>query len=137
MQKVIDALIKKYLSENNIVKYDIQTGFWNYEDWATPLKLGNNVAFVCEMNVIVAIDNVDDFSKGLFIIESENQKVDYKQLVKAIDIAGAVQLSSDFISIHHTELKLTESSPSIYSKIYTGHFKYVILSNIKRKVCSS
>ena len=124
---MLDTLITQYIKKNNIKKFDVEEKVWISNDWSNPLKLGKDVAFFYEMNIICSIGSVADFSKGLFSLESPDNKQNFKHIIKAIDIAGAIQLTSSIITKHHSEVLHVADSTTIYTSIYSGHYKYILL----------
>jgi len=124
---MLDTIITQYIKKNNIKKFDVEEKVWTNNNWSNSLRLGKDIAFFYEMNIICAVSSVSDFSKGLFSLESPDNKINYKNIVKAIDIAGAVQLTSNYISVHHSEVEHVVDSTTVYSSIYSGYYKYVLL----------
>lgn len=124
---MLDTLITQYIKRNNIKKFDVEEKVWTSDNWANPLKLGKDIAFFYEMNIICAVGSIADFSKGLFSLESPDNKINFKHIIKAVDIAGAVQLTSNIINMHHSEVEHVVDSTTVYTSIYSGHYKYVLL----------
>lgn len=127
---MLKSIIDQYIKDHNIIKYHLEEKVWPASEWSNSLLLGRDIVFIYNMNLICAIDNSNDFSNGLFSLVSPNNKVQYKEIITVTDINGAIQLSSNIISVHHSAVKHVTDSATIYSKIYSGHYKYIIFKNL-------
>lgn len=124
---MIDTIITQYIKKHNIKKFEVEDRYWAKDNWSLGLKLGRDVAFFYETNIICDIAKVSDLSKGLFSLTSPGVDINYKNLIKAADISGAIQLTSAHISIHTGQVNHVEASSTVYSTIYSGYYKYVLL----------
>jgi len=126
---MILELIKKYCQDNKIDldKFEIIPGYWTNDKFSSGLKSGNSTVFITEFNGLVSIEDASDFGNDLFIIESSGKSVNYKHLVTFENVAGAVQIKSNHISIHNSNIEFITMADPIYSSIYSAHFKYFLL----------
>jgi hypothetical protein len=127
IEQFINIAAKKFGFE----KYSVRSGIYLMPDWNTELKLFNEIAIVYDMSILCKIDDVENFkTKNICVINSTNDRVDYKHLVKVRDVSGLINLESANISIHRSSIIVDTTNP-VWSDIYTGHIAYYLLKKEK------
>jgi hypothetical protein len=126
---MIRELVKIAAKEAGFEKYHIKNGIYLQPDWATPLKLQDDIAVICSMSLIC---NISDISKlttnNIMILKSPENRVDYKHVVQLSEVSGAIQIVSNHISFHKSEIEVDVTSP-VWDDIYTGHILYFLIKN--------
>jgi hypothetical protein len=140
---MIQEIIKNFIALNEIKKYSITQRYWSFlegdsvlslsTDVVQTIKLGNSIAFVHNFYAIGLIDNITDIaSKPFFKLDvntSIDSFVDYKKLASFKEFCGAIEVKSDFISIHQNRLSISYVlSNCILSTIYQAHLNYFLLT---------
>lgn len=126
---MLKEFIERAIREAGIKKYTVKNGVYINSDWTAELKLYNDIAIVYDFSALCNITNISDFkTKNVVIIESPENRVDYKHLVTLQEVSGSVQLKSNHISIHRSSITI-DTTNAVWADIYTGHFAYILIKN--------
>jgi hypothetical protein len=138
---MIRDYIKNYIIHNtprSFNDYTLNNGVWTLTDWLSsdnnPLDIGSSLVFIYYFQIIGIIDSINDFSKGLALIENTrfvSRRVDYKNIAKLQPLDGAYLASSDFISVHQKNIRISLPASNIFSEMLSGHIAYYSLTAIK------
>lgn len=128
---MIKKFIENIIKEKGIENYSLNHGSFTSDEWANGLNLGKDICIVYQADVLISADNLADFmTKGLFQLKSVNETVNYTHKMRLSEMAGLIQLSSDYVSVHHTKLEYSALNPGIATGIYSGHFNYWLIKKI-------
>ena len=130
---LLTALVDQFVKERDIKQYSLNNIIWPSSDWTDNLKLGKEFAFIYNMSAILSVADPSDLVKGLFTVKSANlDDVMYKDMFLFSDIsAGLIQVESDFISIHENKIIYKVDPDPMFTEIYSGHFKILLLKPLK------
>jgi len=128
---MLEFYIKEAAKQAGFEKYSLKNGIFTQPNWSAGLKVHDDIIIVTEFVALCSIPAISDLTtKNVAILESPGRKIDYKHMIKFNEVAGAIQLSSDFISVHSTILEVDVTNP-VWDSIYSGHFKYILLRREK------
>lgn len=124
---MIDEIIKIVVAKAGFKKYSLTHGIFTQPDWSSGLKLHNDIAIVYRFAALVNISDISRFTtENVVKLISPERTVDYKHMVLASEVSNAVQLTSDYVSVHRSELSV-DVTDAVWNDIYTGHFAYILI----------
>ena len=129
-------IIEDWAIENalNLDDYQYTKSIYPYSKWANSIILGSgDFIMIYDFTIVGTIASLSDLrDKNLLQIMSPNSTVNYKELIKATDIAGSIQLNSDYVSFHYNKIELQQlGTGNMFTDIFSGYLAYLYFKKIK------